>query len=122
MVRSRCGRVLLPRNRVASAQIAGESAHEASCPHEMGAGKPAIAGGLGKALGTTDAVEDAIGDREKAMARITRAISNAAEDADVAELVAERRQLREELRKLREDEAGNVESIEAARSRKARKS
>lgn len=44
---------------------------------------------------------------EAAIDRLTRALASAEDDA-IGELVAERRAMREELRALREREAGNV--------------
>jgi hypothetical protein len=46
-----------------------------------------------------------IADLERALGRLTRDIANAPEEADVDELVAERRAMRDELRVLREAEA-----------------
>jgi len=46
-----------------------------------------------------------VADLERAIGRTTRAIANAADDVDVADLVAERRAMGEELRRAREDAA-----------------
>jgi hypothetical protein len=61
--------------------------------------------------------DGAMADLEKAIARVTRAIANAAEDVDVGELVTERRRMGEELRALRQADAGNVTAIDAAKRR-----
>jgi uncharacterized protein YeeX (DUF496 family) len=52
---------------------------------------------------------------EAAIARLTRAIVSAVDDVVAAELVAERRAMREELRALREREAGVVRIEERRR-------